>query len=66
MDLVYQQKYKLTDIGNMINNLSAYKVKAKAEDYRESPSYLGNNLGITLDVELIGLEEGIKRVYNAI
>jgi hypothetical protein len=26
MDLVYQQKYKLTDIGNMINNLSAYKV----------------------------------------
>ena len=50
----------------MINNLAAYKVNANAEDYREAPSYLGSNLGITLDVELIGLEEGIKRVYNAL
>lgn len=66
MDLVYQQKYKLTDIGNMINNLSAYKVIVEADDYREAPSYLGSNLGIPLDVELIGLEEGIKRVYNAL
>ena len=66
MDLVYQQKYKLTDIGKMINNLSAYKVNAEAEDYREAPSYLGSNLGIPLDIELIGLEEGIKRVYNAL
>jgi len=66
MDLVYQQKYKLTDIGKIINNLSAYKVNAKAEDYREASSYLGSNLGIPLDIELIGLEEGIKRVYNAL
>ena len=66
MDLVYQQKYKLTDIGNIINNLSAYKVTVEAEDYREASSYLGSNLGITLDIELIGLEEGIKRVYNAL
>ena len=66
MDLVYQQKYKLTDIGNIINNLSAYKVKAEASDYREAPSYLGSNLGIPLDIELVGLEEGIKRVYNAL
>jgi hypothetical protein len=66
MDLVYQQKYKLTDIGNMINNLSAYKVNVEASDYREASSYLGSNLGIPLDIELIGLEEGIKRVYNAL
>jgi len=66
MDLVYQQKYKLTDIGNMINNLSAYKVKVEASDHREAPSYLGSNLGIPLDIELVGLEEGIKRVYNAL
>jgi hypothetical protein len=46
MDLVYQQKYKLTDIGKIINNLSAYKVNVKIEDYREAPSYLGSNLGI--------------------
>ena len=66
MDLVYQQKYKLTDIGDIINSLSAYKVIVGADDYREAPSYLGSNLGIPLDVELIGLEEGIKRVYNAL
>ena len=66
MDLVYQHKYKLTDIGNMINNLSAYKVNAEAEDYREASPYLGSNLGIPLDIELVGLEEGIKRVYNAL
>ena len=66
MDLVYQQKYKLTDIGNMINNLSTYKVIVEADDYRESPSYLGSNLGIPLDIKLIGLEEGIKQVYNAL
>lgn len=64
MDLVYQQKYKLTDIGNIINNLSTYKVNVEAEDYKEESSYLGNNLGIPLDIELIGLEEGIKQVYN--
>ena len=66
MDLVYQQKYKLTDIGDIINNLSAYKVIVGADDYREAPPYLGSNLGIPLDIELIGLEEGIKQVYNAL
>ena len=66
MDLVYQQKYKLTDIGDIINTLSAYKVIVGADDYREAPSYLGSNLGIPLDIELVGLEEGIKRVYNAL
>ena len=66
MDLVYQQKYKLTDIGDIINNLSAYKVIVGADDYREASSYLGSNLGIPLDIKLIGLEEGIKQVYNAL
>ena len=66
MDLVYQQKYKLTDIGKIINTLSAYKVNINIKDYKEAPSYIGSNLGIPLDIELIGLEEGIKRVYNAL
>ena len=66
MDLVYQQKYKLTDIGKIINTLSAYKVNINIKDYKEAPSYIGSNLGINLDIELIGLEEGIKRVYNAL
>jgi GDP-L-fucose synthase len=65
MDLVYQQKYKLTDIGNIINQLDTHRVIVEAEDGREAPSYTGN-LGINLDIKLIGLEEGIKRVYNAL
>ena len=66
MDLVYQQKYKLTDIGNIINQLDTHTVIVEAFDNREAPSYLGSNLGIPLDIELIGLEEGIKHVYNAL
>ncbi|MDB4342807.1 NAD-dependent epimerase/dehydratase family protein [bacterium] len=66
MDLVYQQKYKLTDIGNIINQLDTHTVVVEAFDGREAPSYLGSNLGIPLDIELIGLEEGIKHVYNAL
>lgn len=66
MDLVYQQKYKLTDIGNIINQLDAHRVIVEARDGREAPSYIGSNLGIPLDIKLIGLEEGIKRVYNAL
>ena len=66
MDLVYQQKYKLTDIGNIINQLDTHTVVVEAFDGREAPSYLGSNLGIPLDIELVGLEEGIKRVYNAL
>jgi len=66
MDLVYQQKYKLTDIGRIINNLDTHTVIAEAKDYREAPSYLGSNLGIPLDIELVGLKEGIKHIYNAL
>ena len=66
MDLVYQQKYKLTDIGNIINQLDSHTVIVEARDGREAPSYLGNNIGITLDIELVGLKEGIRRVYNAL
>tara|TARA_R110000772_G_scaffold100838_3_gene201211 strand:+ start:819 stop:1640 length:822 start_codon:yes stop_codon:yes gene_type:complete len=66
MDLVYQQKYKLTDIGNIINNLDQHTVSIKKFDRREAPSYLGSNIGIPLDIKLIGLKEGIKQVYNAI
>jgi len=66
MDLVYQQKYKLTDIGNIINQLDTHRVIVEARDGREVSSYIGSNLGIPLDIKLIGLEEGIKRVYNAL
>ena len=66
MDLVYQQKHKLTDIGNIINQLGTHRVIVEAFDGREAPSYIGSNLGIPLDIKLIGLEEGIKRVYNAL
>lgn len=61
IDLVYQNKYKLSDIAKFIpgNNKIELKSEGKAK------SYIGA-LGMNLDIELVGLEEGIKRVYNAL
>ncbi len=66
MDLVYQFKYKLTDIGNIINDLDSHNVLVEVENYKEATPYLGKNIGIPLDIELVGLKEGIKRIYNAL
>ena len=62
LDLVYQSKLKLSDIAQLIPGQNEIKFKYKTK----GKSYTGSNLGIPLDIELIGLEEGIKRVYNAL
>jgi len=62
LDLVYQTKLKLSNIAQLIPGLNQIKFKTKTQ----GKSYTGSNLGIPLDIELIGLEEGIKRVYNAL
>jgi GDP-L-fucose synthase len=66
IDLVYQQKYKLSDIAKLINKLSSHKSKIIIEDKALGLSYSGKNTGIKTHLDLIGLEEGIKRVYNEI
>jgi GDP-L-fucose synthase len=66
VDLVYQQKYKLSDIAELINKLSSHKSEIIIEDKSLGLSYSGKNTGIDIPLDLIGLEEGIKKVYNAL
>ena len=42
INMSYVKKYKLTDITNIINNLSDYKVDVKIENENLSSSYCGN------------------------
>jgi nucleoside-diphosphate-sugar epimerase len=60
----YKEKYKLSDIANLINNLSNYKVSIEIHSKESTPSYTGayTDLGI----QFIGLEQAIKNIYNEI
>jgi hypothetical protein len=57
------EKFNLTDIAEMINNLSDYKVNIKLGINKENP-YIGLWRG--LPIKLIGLEKGIINTYNKI
>lgn len=63
-DCIYEQKYKLSEIANLINNLSEHKVDIKIIDKNLGNSYSGwySKSGI----DFIGLEGGIKRVYESL
>lgn len=64
IDLVYQTKHKLSDIAKIINNISSNKSKIIIGDQNKGLAYTGNNIGINVNFDLVGLEEGIKQVYN--
>ena len=57
----YIKKYSLLDIANIINTLSDYKVPIKQLDFTIGSSYIGKTY---TDLPYIGLEQGIKNVYN--
>lgn len=59
----YIALHRLSDIANMINQLSDYKVGILIENKEMSESYIGTFNGIVLS-EFIGLEQGIKETYN--
>jgi len=64
IDCSYQKKVTLKDIADMINNLSDYKVPIIIEESGLDKSYIGNDLFLKdLSLNLIGLEEGIRRTY---
>jgi nucleoside-diphosphate-sugar epimerase len=62
IDCCYKEKYKLSDIANLINNLSDYKVPIEINSEDVAPSYIGNHTD--LGIEFIGLKPAIKIVYN--
>jgi len=64
IDCTYKYSYSLHDISEIINNLDNYKVEIKTNEEFDTP-YFGNKMSLEiLKIKLIGLEKGIKEVYN--
>lgn len=65
INAVYKTKYYLSEIAEIINNLSDYKVNIKIEQPGFSSSYIGKGM-ITeiLPIKFKGLETGITEIYN--
>jgi dTDP-4-dehydrorhamnose reductase len=62
IDCVYPDESSLSRIGGLINNLSNYKVFTIYNNYKTSQPYIGSSED--LSITFIGLEQGIKNVYN--
>lgn len=62
----YENKNSLLDIANFINTLSDYKVDIRVEDNSQGLNYIGDYNLHLFDVNLTGLELGIKETYNRI
>lgn len=63
IDCSYITVHTLSDIANMINQLSDYKVNIIIENKEMGKSYIGTFNGIVLN-NFTGLEDGIKEMYN--
>lgn len=67
INAVYNQKYSLIDVANMINKLSDYKVDIIVEEEGYNKPYVGksNRLDL-LKLSFKGIEQGLKETYNKI
>jgi GDP-L-fucose synthase len=67
VNLVYENKTKLSDVANLINNLSDYKVSIDILDPGNDKAYCGSGLVLkSLDIQFDGLEKEIKNCYENI
>ncbi len=65
INMSYLKKYKLSDIANIINELSSYKVDIKIENLSNGLNYTGNgSLLNSLGLKFKGIELGIVECYN--
>lgn len=60
-DCVYRDKISLLEVSNLINNLADYKVDIVLENKNPAREYVGQFTSLQLDY--IGLEQGIKNTY---
>lgn len=66
LNLVYDSKYKFSDIAAIINNLSEYKVDILIKE-GQNKHYTGDGSKLkVLNLNLKGLEKGIIETYNAL
>ena len=61
IDCSYSESHSLFNIANMINNLDTHKVHITFNQNEMGEKYCGNS---NILLNYIGLEEGIKQVYN--
>lgn len=61
-ECVYNQKYYLSDLSEMINELSDHKVDIIIQDKEEDPPYCG--IFNDINLEYLGLEKGIGDLYE--
>ena len=66
MNLVYGEKYKITDICQIINNLSDYSVPViTTKDVGHNYTGCGDRLVyLSRKVQLLGMRESIRQMYN--
>jgi len=65
IDCVYKEKIMLTDIANIINNLSTYKVPIIIDSKEIDSPYIGDSSAIdSCNINLQGLYSGIQSVYQ--
>ena len=62
IDCCYTNTMALSGIASIINNLSNWKVPINFDNFKSANSYIGKT--IDLPIETIGLEQGIKNVFN--
>jgi nucleoside-diphosphate-sugar epimerase len=60
----YQEKYLLSDIAEIINSLSNYKVEIEIQNKELGFSYIGKSEIEKLDIKLDGLKLGIEKCYQ--
>lgn len=65
IDCVYQNKVMLSDIANIINNLSDKKVPVQILNPEIGNSYCGHFNPITNTLNLKGLKQGIYEIYKS-
>jgi hypothetical protein len=67
LNCVYQEKFNLIDIANIINNLNSYKCKIKLENLDKISDYIGDgDLLEKLNLNLIGFKKAINITYNSL
>ena len=64
LDCVYKDKYHLSNIAEMINELNTHKVEIKCSNEFDF-SYFGNSMPLeVLKIKLVGLKQGLKNTFN--